>query len=352
MPVGKPEPLPHRRASGEHSLPMPVSVPLLLDLGAVLVGGLTGALLAVRKRFDLVGCVSLAIVAGVGGGIIRDVLLQRGPPAALLDSRYLVTALIAAAVGFYRSGDVARISRALNAVDAVNLGVFTVVGALKALTAGLARCRRCFLASSPPSGAGSCATCWPARPRHCSRPASSTPPSLAYGERAVRRLVGVLTGAAHRGGDHRHRSSWSCCGCSPCDTGGARPNRRWTHPAQDLLDPRGRYSFGGGPRFTQRTYDRRHREDARRQGRSLPEVRRPEDPEAAPAPPRSRLGGSRVRSRATAARACSSTCSACTAPAGWRGPATSRSCPWTRASSTRPGRASRRTRTTSIPRTS
>lgn len=133
---------------------MPVSVPLLLDLGAVLVGGLTGALLAVRKRFDLVGSASLAIVAGLGGGIIRDVLLQRGPPAALLDSRYLITAAVAAAVGFYRSGDVAQIGRALIAVDAVNLGVFSVVGALKALTAGLAPVPSVFLGVVTAVGGG------------------------------------------------------------------------------------------------------------------------------------------------------------------------------------------------------
>src|SRR5512143_341640 len=64
-------------------IPMPFSVPPLIDLGAVLVGGLSGTLLAVRPQFDLVGCVSLAIVAGVGGGGLRRVLLQQGPPAAL-----------------------------------------------------------------------------------------------------------------------------------------------------------------------------------------------------------------------------------------------------------------------------
>jgi uncharacterized membrane protein YeiH len=131
-----------------------VPVPPLIDLGAVLVGGLTGTLLAVRKRFDLVGGASLAIVAGVGGGIIRDVLLQQGPPAALQDSRYLVAALVAAAVGFYRSDDVARIGRLLVAVDALNLGVFTVVGALKALTAGLAPVPAVFLGIVTAVGGG------------------------------------------------------------------------------------------------------------------------------------------------------------------------------------------------------
>ena len=121
------------------------AVPPLVDITAVLVGGLTGSLLAVRKQFDLVGVASLAIVAGLGGGIIRDVLLQHGPPAALQDSRYLVVALIAAGVGFTRSTDVVRISRVLTVVDALNLGIFTIVGAAKALNAGIASVPAAFL---------------------------------------------------------------------------------------------------------------------------------------------------------------------------------------------------------------
>ncbi|HMA42211.1 MAG TPA: trimeric intracellular cation channel family protein [Gemmatimonadales bacterium] len=133
---------------------MPFSVPPLIDLGAVLVGGLSGTLLAVRKQFDLVGCVSLAIVAGVGGGVIRDVLLQQGAPAALQDSRYLLTAVVAAAVGFYRSGSVVRVGRVLIAIDALYLAVYTVVGALKALGAGLAPVPAVFLGIVTAVGGG------------------------------------------------------------------------------------------------------------------------------------------------------------------------------------------------------
>lgn len=133
---------------------MPFSVPPLIDLGAVLVGGLSGTLLAVRKQFDLVGCVSLAIVAGVGGGVIRDVLLQQGLPAALQDSRYLLTAVVAAAVGFYRSGSVVRVGRILIAIDALYLAVYTVVGALKALGAGLAPVPAVFLGIVTAVGGG------------------------------------------------------------------------------------------------------------------------------------------------------------------------------------------------------
>lgn len=133
---------------------MPFSVPPVIDLGAVLVGGLSGTLLAVRKQFDLVGCVSLAIVAGVGGGVIRDVLLQQGLPAALQDSRYLLTAVVAAAVGFYRSGSVVRVGRILIAIDALYLAVYTVVGALKALGAGLAPVPAVFLGIVTAVGGG------------------------------------------------------------------------------------------------------------------------------------------------------------------------------------------------------
>jgi len=130
------------------------TVPPLVDITAVLVGGLTGSLLAVRKQFDLVGVASLAIVAGLGGGIIRDVLLQHGPPAALQDSRYLVVALVAALVGFTRSTDVVRISRVLTVVDALNLGIFTIVGAAKALNAGIASVPAAFLGIVTAVGGG------------------------------------------------------------------------------------------------------------------------------------------------------------------------------------------------------
>lgn len=122
-----------------------LTIPPPIDLAAVLVGGLSGSLLAARKRFDLVGVATLAIVAGLGGGIIRDVLLAHGPPAALRDSRYLIVALIAALVGFYKSADIARIGRLLTVVDAANLGIYTVVGALKALYAGIAPMPAAFL---------------------------------------------------------------------------------------------------------------------------------------------------------------------------------------------------------------
>ena len=134
--------------------PHVAAVQPVIDLAAVLVGGFSGSLLAARKQFDVVGVATLAIVAGLGGGIIRDVLLGQGPPAALQDSRYLLAGLVAALVGFYKSADIARIGRVLTVVDAANLGIYTVVGALKALYAGLSPVSAAFLGIVTAVGGG------------------------------------------------------------------------------------------------------------------------------------------------------------------------------------------------------
>ena len=66
----------------------------LIDFLAVFVGALGGALAAVRDtryKFDLVGVTGLAMASALGGGITRDLILQKGPPLAFADPRYLGT---------------------------------------------------------------------------------------------------------------------------------------------------------------------------------------------------------------------------------------------------------------------
>ncbi len=56
-----------------------------LDLTGVLANALLGGVVARQHRLDPVGFGVLAILSGLGGGVIRDVLLQRGTPVALTD---------------------------------------------------------------------------------------------------------------------------------------------------------------------------------------------------------------------------------------------------------------------------
>lgn len=113
-----------------------VKLPLYLDLLAVFLGGLSGSLHSVRRGFAVTGLVALAIAAGLGGGILRDILLQVRP-VALTQPWYLPTVLVAAGIGFFFGSLVNRFTKPLILMDAVWLGLYAVVGAQKALSLGL-----------------------------------------------------------------------------------------------------------------------------------------------------------------------------------------------------------------------
>lgn len=110
-----------------------VSPPLAINLTAIAVGAVAGALYAVRKDFDVSGVVGIAIVAGLGGSLIRDTLLQQGPPLALTEPWYLGTALIAATFGFFFASLLARFHPLFLWLDALALGLFAIVGAQMAI---------------------------------------------------------------------------------------------------------------------------------------------------------------------------------------------------------------------------
>jgi len=112
-------------------------VPAAVDLAAIVIGALTGGLLAAREGFAVSGVLLLAVSGGLGGGLIRDVLLGDLPPVALTNKAYLPTVAITAAVTFYFSGWLSRLTGLLVVLDAVTLGFFTVIGAQKAELAGL-----------------------------------------------------------------------------------------------------------------------------------------------------------------------------------------------------------------------
>jgi uncharacterized membrane protein YeiH len=112
-------------------------IPAAVDLAAIVVGALTGGLLAAREGFAVSGVLLLAVSGGLGGGLIRDVMLGDLPPVALTNRAYLPTVAITAAVTFYFSGWLSRLTGLLVVLDAVTLGFFTVIGAQKAQLLGL-----------------------------------------------------------------------------------------------------------------------------------------------------------------------------------------------------------------------
>ncbi|MER7176611.1 trimeric intracellular cation channel family protein [Streptomyces mesophilus] len=108
-----------------------------LDLAGIFVFAISGALLAVRKNFDVFGIAVLAEITALGGGLLRDLIIGAVPPAAFTDLGYFVTPLFAAALVFFLHPQVERINRAVNTFDAAGLGLFCVTGTTKAYEYGL-----------------------------------------------------------------------------------------------------------------------------------------------------------------------------------------------------------------------
>ncbi|MFJ4786899.1 trimeric intracellular cation channel family protein [Streptomyces sp. NPDC088794] len=113
------------------------SVQHTLDLVGIFVFAISGALLAVRKNFDVFGIAVLAEVTALGGGIFRDVIIGAVPPAAFTDLGYFTTPLFAALLVFFLHPHVERIQLGVNTFDAAGLGLFCVTGTTKAYDYGL-----------------------------------------------------------------------------------------------------------------------------------------------------------------------------------------------------------------------
>jgi uncharacterized membrane protein YeiH len=110
---------------------------LVLDLLGIFVFAISGALVAVRKQLDVFGVLVLAGTTGLGGGFLRDVLIDATPPAALADWRYLLVPVAAGLLTFGFHPALGRHERVVIVFDAAGLGLFCVTGALKALDYGL-----------------------------------------------------------------------------------------------------------------------------------------------------------------------------------------------------------------------
>lgn len=104
-----------------------------IDLTGVFVFALSGASLAARKGFDAVGVLVLALVTGLGGGMVRDVLLASGPPVALREADYLLVPAVAAGIVLLVPRLVERLRRPVLVFDAMGLGLFAVTGTVRAL---------------------------------------------------------------------------------------------------------------------------------------------------------------------------------------------------------------------------
>lgn len=126
----------------------------VLDLIGIFAFAVSGALMAIDRDFDVVGIAILAVVAALGGGIIRDLVLGDTPPPAFIRWQYLAVALAAAAVTAVAHPWLGRLSTPLLVFDAAGLGLFCVAGTKKALDHGLAPLAAALLGVTTAVGGG------------------------------------------------------------------------------------------------------------------------------------------------------------------------------------------------------
>lgn len=111
---------------------------LVLDLIGTFAFALNGALTAMRvARVDIVGVITLGMFTALGGGMLRDIVIDSLPPATFVDWRYLAVAAGGSLLAFFFRRGLERLSRFIVVLDAAGLSLFAVTGASKALVLGL-----------------------------------------------------------------------------------------------------------------------------------------------------------------------------------------------------------------------
>ncbi|MDX3108796.1 trimeric intracellular cation channel family protein [Nonomuraea angiospora] len=130
------------------------TITTVLDLVGVFINGLLGGSVARRRELDLFGYVVIGVVSGLGGGLIRDVLLQHGPPLALTNPLYIPIALAGAGVAFLLKFTERDWNRLFYVLDAIALCVWAAAGAQRTLAVGLGWLPAILLGTATAVGGG------------------------------------------------------------------------------------------------------------------------------------------------------------------------------------------------------
>lgn len=109
---------------------------LLLDLAGTFFFAVSGSLLAARRGFDVVGSLLLGSLTGLGGGVMRDLVLGV-PPVAFAEPVHMLPPVAAAVLVFFLMPGVERFARVLLVFDAGGLALFCTTGTTVALAAGM-----------------------------------------------------------------------------------------------------------------------------------------------------------------------------------------------------------------------
>lgn len=103
------------------------------DILGIAVFAISGALAAAEKRLDILGFILFGTITGIGGGTVRDLLLQTDHVFWIADTTYLWVCIIASSLTWFFAGRFHSLRTVLLWADALGLALFSVLGTMKAL---------------------------------------------------------------------------------------------------------------------------------------------------------------------------------------------------------------------------
>lgn len=126
----------------------------ILELVGIVAFAASGALVGVSKRFDIFGVCVVGVFTGIGGGIVRDVLLGIHPPTSLTSWPLFGTAAATSVVVFFLHSALGRLRREILVLDALGMGLFACTGAAIAVDAGAGPLASALIGATTAIGGG------------------------------------------------------------------------------------------------------------------------------------------------------------------------------------------------------
>lgn len=117
---------------------------IIIELIGIIAFAISGAIVAIKKNFDLFGIIVLGVITAVGGGALRDIILGITPPTMFRNSLYVFVAFLTSCVSFAAAAVAAVkfkknknfFKDVVNFFDAIGLGIFAVTGTNTAIVNG------------------------------------------------------------------------------------------------------------------------------------------------------------------------------------------------------------------------
>lgn len=108
-----------------------------IDILGTIAFAISGVLVALSKRMDPFGILIIATVTAVGGGTLRDVLIGETPVSWMLNLNYIYVILVSTVLTIIFKTKIDYLRKSLFLFDTIGIGLYTVVGVEKGITAGL-----------------------------------------------------------------------------------------------------------------------------------------------------------------------------------------------------------------------